>query len=198
MEKIQIGICNCIDQTGGYYGSSKLKKKLVKNLEKKYNNTCKNCGKPKSHANLPPKKRHRYDNFPGCKGECHLKGGCGPLCLAPLLIIEDLEPTMLTSQTGNGNSLKLIKITKSTHPDKKLMAIFEKNGRKKVVHFGATGMSDYHLHKDPERKKRYLLRHAKRENWNDPTSAGSLSRYILWNKTSLRASIDDYKKRFHF
>lgn len=45
-------------------------------------------------------------------------------------------------------------------------------------------------------KKRYENRHKSRENWNDPTSRGSLSKYILWNKPSLQASIADYKRRF--
>ena len=94
----------------------------------------------------------------------------------------------------------LIKITKSTRPDKKLMAIFEdcNTGMRKTTHFGAAGMSDFTLHKDPERKKRYIMRHSKNESWNNPVTAGSLSRWILWNKPTLKASISDYKKRFHF
>ena len=31
----------------------------------------------------------------------------------------------------------------------------------KNVSFGAAGMSDYTLHKDPERKERYISRHKK-------------------------------------
>ena len=51
---------------------------------------------------------------------------------------------------------------------------------------------------DEERKQRYLDRHRARENWNDFMSAGSLSRWILWNRPTLRASISYYKKRFKF
>ena len=95
-----------------------------------------------------------------------------------------------------------VKISTSSNPKKKLMAVFSdsKNpyGRTKTTHFGATGMSDYPAHKDEERKQRYLTRHRKRENWNAPQSAGALSRWILWNKTSRKASIADYKKRFNF
>ena len=58
-------------------------------------------------------------------------------------------------------------------------------------------MSDYTKHKDPERKKRYIIRHKKNENWKDPTTAGALSRWVLWNKPSFRASVSDYKKRFN-
>lgn len=91
-----------------------------------------------------------------------------------------------------------VSIKKSTKKDKKLMATFVNcgNSRKKVVHFGAAGMSDYTIHKDPERKKRYIARHAKRENWNDPVTPGSLSRWILWHKPSLQASIRDYRQKF--
>ena len=79
-----------------------------------------------------------------------------------------------------------------------MMAIFEnkQTGREKTVHFGAEGMSDFTKHKDPERKERYINRHKKNENWKDPTTAGALSRWILWNKPSLSASIADYKKKF--
>jgi hypothetical protein len=93
----------------------------------------------------------------------------------------------------------LIKITKSFKPDKKLQAEFEncENNRTKIVHFGAAGASDYIHHHNSERKKRYIERHERHENWKDPTTAGSLSRYVLWNKTSLSASIADYKRRFN-
>lgn len=98
------------------------------------------------------------------------------------------------------SKLKLLKIKKSNKPAKKMMAVFynSKTGRENTTHFGAAGMSDYTIHKDPKRKQRYINRHKVNENWNDPSSAGALSRFILWNKPSLRASITDYKKRFGF
>ena len=89
-------------------------------------------------------------------------------------------------------------IKKSTNRQKKYMAIFYKDSKKiKTTHFGATGMSDYTKHRDKTRKRRYMTRHRKRENWNKYMSAGSLSRYILWNKPTLKASIADYKKKFN-
>jgi hypothetical protein len=75
---------------------------------------------------------------------------------------------------------------------KKYVATFS-SGRR--VSFGARGYSDYTMHHDEERKKRYLKRHSKNENWRNLESAGALSRYILWNKKSLKASIQDYKRR---
>jgi len=88
-------------------------------------------------------------------------------------------------------------IKKSTQPKKKYMAVFTDNKKKvKTTHFGSAGMSDFTKNKDEERKKRYLDRHRKNENWNDKFSAGALSRWVLWNKPTLTASIADYKRRF--
>jgi len=60
-------------------------------------------------------------------------------------------------------------ITKSKKKDKKFDAIID---GKKTISFGAKGYSDFTQHKDPERKQRYLNRHKKNENWNDPKTAG--------------------------
>lgn len=89
-----------------------------------------------------------------------------------------------------------VEIKPSTSKGKKFMAIFYDGDNKiKTTHFGAAGMSDFTKNKDEARKQRYLDRHSG-ENWNDYKSAGALSRYVLWNKPSLQASIADYKKRF--
>ena len=69
-------------------------------------------------------------------------------------------------------------ITKSKKSDKKYDAIID---CKKTISFGAAGMSDFTKHKDEERKQRYLDRHRKNENWSDPTTAGFMSRWILWH-----------------
>lgn len=92
-----------------------------------------------------------------------------------------------------------VRIEESPNKEKKMVAYFyDKDGKKvKTTHFGARGMSDYTQHKDPERMKRYLARHGKMgEDWKDPTTAGALSRWILWGKPSLRESFNDYKKKF--
>jgi len=90
-----------------------------------------------------------------------------------------------------------VSIKPSNLKTKKLTAIFYKNGKKiKTVNFGAKGYSDFTIHKDPKRKNRYLDRHKKNENWNDPMTAGSLARWILWNLPTLDASIKDYLTRF--
>lgn len=89
-------------------------------------------------------------------------------------------------------------IKKSNKEGKKLMAVFTlENGRTRTTHFGAAGMTDYTKSKDDERKKRYLARHRKNENWSAPMTAGALSRWVLWNKPTREASISDYKRRFN-
>ena len=40
-------------------------------------------------------------------------------------------------------------------------------------------------------KNRYIQRHKKNENWNNPETAGYLSRFILWNKPPIKQSIDN-------
>jgi hypothetical protein len=89
-------------------------------------------------------------------------------------------------------------IKKSDKSEKKLMAVFTmSNGRTKTTHFGAAGMDDYTKTRDKDQRSRYLKRHRRNENWNNPVSAGALSRWVLWNKETRSASINDYKKRFN-
>jgi hypothetical protein len=93
-------------------------------------------------------------------------------------------------------------LRKSTNKLKKYDAFFsDDEGRHKKVSFGAIRPNgepyeDFTMHGDEERKKNYLARHYRREDWNNFLSAGSLSRYLLWNKKSLEESIKDFKKRF--
>lgn len=94
---------------------------------------------------------------------------------------------------------KLLNIEKSDKPKKKWVAHFEntETGRTKSTHFGDTGLEDYTQHKDPERAERYRKRHAKDLRTQDPTRAGYLSMYVLWESPDLRKNIRDYKKRFN-
>jgi hypothetical protein len=64
----------------------------------------------------------------------------------------------------------------------------------KKVDFGAKGYEDYTGHKDPIRKERYLNRHYKREDWNNPYTAGFWSARLLWNKDNLADAIKDIEK----
>ena len=76
--------------------------------------------------------------------------------------------------------------------------VVSSKGRIKKVSFGAAGYSDYTKHKDPERKQRYITRHKSRENWSKSgfETAGFWSRWILWNKPTIRDSLNDTRNQF--
>tara|TARA_R110001583_G_scaffold18349_7_gene72991 strand:+ start:2612 stop:2899 length:288 start_codon:yes stop_codon:yes gene_type:complete len=89
-------------------------------------------------------------------------------------------------------------IKKSVKSEKKMMAIFYEGDKKvKTTHFGSAGMEDFTKTRDIQQKQRYIARHKKNENWGKYMTAGSLSRYILWNLPTKQASILNYKKRFN-
>jgi curved DNA-binding protein CbpA len=100
-------------------------------------------------------------------------------------------------------SIKLVSIKRSTKSGKKLMATFDTNGRKKVVHFGAAGARDFTIlskagNKNAQKvKNHYVFRHNKDLGTGDPSRAGFLSMFVLWNKPSLQASIADYRRRLN-
>ena len=93
--------------------------------------------------------------------------------------------------------MKLLRIQKAMNPEKKYDAVFLVDGREKRVPFGAAGMSDYTINKDPERRERYLQRHQANENWSKPDTAGALSKHLLWGpSTSLQSNIQTFKRKF--
>tara|TARA_R110000868_G_scaffold132807_1_gene344041 strand:- start:356 stop:688 length:333 start_codon:yes stop_codon:yes gene_type:complete len=99
--------------------------------------------------------------------------------------------------------MKLVSITKSTDGKHKYTAVFDIDGKSKTTQFGLAGANDYLIYSKQskeiadEKRKLYLARHKKNEKWSDPTSAGSLSRYLLWgDSSSLKQNIIDFKKRF--
>jgi hypothetical protein len=106
--------------------------------------------------------------------------------------------------------MKLLKIMNSPITTKKWRAVFKTDqGKEKTTDFGSSGMRDFtlinnktskfYLPKIIDRnvvKDSYLRRHKKDLLTKDPTRAGFLSYYVLWNKRTMKSSIADYKKRF--
>tara|TARA_R110002096_G_C14496052_1_gene714985 strand:+ start:848 stop:1174 length:327 start_codon:yes stop_codon:yes gene_type:complete len=106
--------------------------------------------------------------------------------------------------------MKLVDIKPSTRKGKKLMATFRKDDDKEITtHFGSANMRDFTLLNDKNSayyiknsgarevvRQAYLRRHAKRENWFAPMTAGALSRWILWEKPTLKRSIANFKRKF--
>lgn len=95
--------------------------------------------------------------------------------------------------------MKLLSIKPSTRQNKKYMATFSDGT---VTHFGGKGCMDFikyskqsHALGDAKRSA-YIKRHGAMESWRDPTTAATLSRYILWEKRTLESAIRAYKRRF--
>ena len=98
------------------------------------------------------------------------------------------------SKSKKSSKEKII-LQKSNRSEKKYMVTIGK----KTIHFGSSPYKSYEIHKDKARMLRYLNRHRSRENWSKSgiKTAGFWSRWILWNKPSLLASIKDTEKRFN-
>ena len=95
--------------------------------------------------------------------------------------------------------METAKLIKSPKPEKKWRVIFSKDG--KHVDFGQKGYSDYTIHKDPARMKRYLTRHSGMgETWTKKNgglgTAGFWSRWLLWSKPSLTEAKKFVSKKF--
>ena len=92
--------------------------------------------------------------------------------------------------------MKLISVKKSDAKHKKFSAIFEKNGKRKIVNFGATGYDDYTIGATDEQRKSYRARHASGKS-APADSANALSYYILWGDSRSRnANIASFKRKY--
>jgi len=102
--------------------------------------------------------------------------------------------------------MRLLRIKSSHKTEKKYDAVFLKpDGKEKVVPFGQKGYNDFLIYNKKEGEKtakvhrqRYLKRHSGMgEHWNKPDTPGALSRWVLWNKKTLKASLADFKQKFN-
>ena len=87
-----------------------------------------------------------------------------------------------------------IVIKRSKNPKKTYDAVIDGD---KIISFGASGYSDYTLHKDPARKENYIKRHSN-EDWSRETalSPAWLSRYTLWEKPRLKKAIINANSKY--
>ena len=85
---------------------------------------------------------------------------------------------------------------KSDKPGKKYY-IITNSGKK--VYFGQASASDFTHHKDEQRKQRYIDRHKSNETWSKSgiDTAGFWSRWLLWNKPTIKESYENIKTKFH-
>jgi hypothetical protein len=94
---------------------------------------------------------------------------------------------------------RLLRVVPSANRLKKYDAIFSD----RVVSFGArrengVPYDDYTTTGNRMKRELYLARHRVGENWNDPYSAGALSRWLLWGPSrSLNTNIRLFRERFN-
>lgn len=97
---------------------------------------------------------------------------------------------------------EFVKLEKLKDDPKKYMVVLKHKvkgvDKEKIIKFGQEGAEDYTIHKDDERKKLYIARHEKNENWTKSgiATAGFWSKHLLWNKKTINASLNDIKKTF--
>lgn len=101
-------------------------------------------------------------------------------------------------------NIKYLGIKKSDKDKFKYVISLVVNQKVKKIYFGANGYNDYIIYNKiltreeaDKKKENYIKRHGVNQDWTDPLKAGTLSRYILWNKPTLEQSLDDYLKRFN-
>lgn len=101
-------------------------------------------------------------------------------------------------------NIKFLSLKKSDKDKFKYVISLVVNQKVKKIYFGANGYNDYIIYNKiltreeaDKKKENYIKRHGVNQDWTDPLKAGTLSRYILWNKRTLKQSLDDYLKRFN-
>jgi hypothetical protein len=96
--------------------------------------------------------------------------------------------------------MKTVRVVRDTDGRHKFKAVFPEG---RTVHFGAKGYSDYTIHKDATRMKRYVIRHggrsapgargtrSRRENWGRTGmyTPGFWSRWLLWSRPTLSGAV---------
>ena len=100
---------------------------------------------------------------------------------------------------------KFISLDKSVDGKTKYMISFfnEQTNRINTIKFGSAPNKDYTIYfkegkeKADMMKTAYIARHSVRENFDDYTSRGALSRWILWNLPTVESSLKDFLKRFN-
>lgn len=85
-------------------------------------------------------------------------------------------------------------ISPSKNKNKKFDAVI--NGSK-TISFGDPKYKDFTTHKDPKRRENYISRHSK-EDWSKSNIASPawMSRYILWEKPTLKGAVDNANKKY--
>lgn len=84
---------------------------------------------------------------------------------------------------------------KSDKPEKKYFIVTNTN---KKVYFGQAGAEDFTIHRDEERRQRYITRHKSREDWtkNGINSAGFWSYHYLWHYPTKKEAYNNILNKY--
>lgn len=95
--------------------------------------------------------------------------------------------------------MKLLTINRQPNHKKKFKAIFEDDeGQKIIRRFGTFSNYVSNPAKTEKDKENYIKRHDVNEDFNNPLTSGSLSRWILWGDSrNIKENINAFKKRFN-
>lgn len=92
-----------------------------------------------------------------------------------------------------------VTIKKAKDGKHKFVAVARVGNKKRTIPFGSKGMSDYTIHHDKERRKRYIARHNRREDWTKSgrLTAGFYSKHLLWGPTtSMKNNLEIILRRY--
>lgn len=102
--------------------------------------------------------------------------------------------------------MRLLSVEPAKDKVHKLVATFEEEGRQKQIKFGLAGSPNYTKGvpgvpeadgtNDEERKRLYIIRHQKREDWTRPDTAGSLAYHLLWLEKTFPQALKSFRKKF--
>ena len=71
------------------------------------------------------------------------------------------------------------------------------NGRSRTIRFGTPSNFALNPSKTFADRDAYIARHRVRENFNNPVTAGALSRHILWgNSRNWPSNVRSFKRKF--
>ena len=94
--------------------------------------------------------------------------------------------------------MKLKSVERTPNNKKAFVATFIKDdGKEKIQRLGTGSNFVLNKNKTLEDRKNYIARHRVNEDFNNPVTAGSLSRHLLWGDSrSLQKNINSLKKQF--
>lgn len=89
------------------------------------------------------------------------------------------------------------RIEKAQPPHRYVGIFTDEKGEEKRIPFGSSSYDNLTIHHDRRRRSLYLARHRKNENWNNPQTAGALSRWILWETPNLEQNVKLFRSKFN-